>query len=293
LSVRARPYIIVLPALLVTIGIMIPFLTAIFLSFTDFSFKSRTFDIVFLKNWIGMFTSEEFWHAWWVTLRYALFACGSEMLIGMVLAWMLSSLDSKLTKVLRILYVFPLMIAPVIGTIIWQLMINNSVGVLEKFLNLFGVYGFQWAAAHESALFTVVLIDFWINAPFCILLILAGFQSLPQAPYEAAKIDGGSGWFTFRKLTFPLLKPYLLIALVFRLMSSLQEMTIIFSLTKGGPGNTLMNVSATAYTIGFTYQNLGQAIPYILSLWVFIFFTAKFLVGQWHKAQRIASGNAI
>lgn len=293
LKVRLRPYFITLPALIVTIGILIPFFTAIFLSFTNYSFKSRTFSFVWFSNWIQMFKSPDFWHAIWVTLRYAFFACGSEILVGMLLGWLLSSLNSRYSRALRVLFVFPLMIAPVIGTIIWQLMINNSVGVLEKFLNVFGVYGFPWAASHKTAMFTAVLIDFWINSPFCILLILAGFQSLPQAPYEAAMIDGGSAWFTFRKLTLPLLKPSLIIAILFRVIGALEEETIIFTLTKGGPGNTLMNISSTAFTLGYTYQNLGKAIPYILIMYIFIFMLASNLVKAWNKAQRIAAGNEL
>lgn len=288
--VKARPYIIMAPALLITIGIMYPFFTAIFYSLTNYSFRLPAYKFVGLKNWISMLTNQEFWHALWVTAKYAVVTTGAEMLLGLGIALLLSK-DSKFTKILRVVLIFPLMIAPVIATLIWQLMTNTSVGILEKFLNLFNIYNFPWASSAKTALFTAALIDFWVYCPFVIILILAGIQSLPKSPFEAAKIDGGSVWFTFKTLTLPMLKPFLYIALIFRLMASLQEFSIIFALTKGGPGNTLMNLSVTAYNTGFAFLNLGKSLPYILVLWLIIYIISKRLVKNWLSVQKRASGN--
>jgi len=288
--VKARPYLIMVPALLITIGILYPFVTAIYYSLTNYSFRATTFRFVGLKNWVQMFTDLEFWHAILVTGKYALATTGTEMLLGLGIALLLSK-ESKFTRILRVLLIFPLMIAPVIATIIWQLMTNNSVGILEKFLNLFGVYNFPWASSAKTALLTATIIDVWVYAPFVILLILAGLQSLPKSPFEAAKIDGGSAWFTFRTLTLPMLKPFMYIALIFRLMASLQEFAIIFALTKGGPGNTLMNLSITGYTTGFAYLNFGESLPYVLMLWLIIYMTSRKLVSKWLLVQKTATGN--
>jgi len=288
--VKARPYLIMTPALLITIGILYPFFTAIFYSLTNYSFRATTFRFVGLKNWTQMFMEPEFWHAILVTGKYALATTGSEMLLGLGIALLLSK-ESKFTRLLRVLLIFPLMIAPVIATIIWQLMTNNSVGILEKFLNLFGVYNFPWASSAKTALLTATLIDVWVYAPFVILLILAGLQSLPKSPFEAAKIDGGSAWFTFRTLTLPMLKPFMYIALIFRLMASLQEFAIIFALTKGGPGNTLMNLSITGYTTGFAYLKFGESLPYVLTLWLIIYLISRKLVAKWLLVQKTAGGN--
>lgn len=289
-SVKARPYLIILPALLLTIGILYPFATAIYFSLTDFSFRSIDYKFIGLKNWIRMFQAPEFWHACWVTAQYAIATTGSEMIAGLGIALLLVK-ESRFTKILRVVLIFPLMIAPVIATLIWQLMINNSVGIVEKFLNLFGVYNFPWASSASTALLTAAMIDFWVYTPFVMLLMLAGLQSLPKSPYESAKIDGGSPWFTFRTLTLPLLKPFILIALIFRLMASMQEYGIIFALTKGGPGNTLMNLSLTGYNMGFAFSNLGKAVPYLLILWLVIYIISQKLVGAWLRGQRNAQGN--
>jgi multiple sugar transport system permease protein len=212
------------------------------------------------------------------------------MLIGLGIALLISK-DSKFTKILRVVLIFPLMIAPVIATLIWQLMTNTSVGILEKFLNIFNIYNFTWASSPKTALFTAALIDFWVYCPFVIILILAGVQSLPKSPFESAKIDGGSAWFTFKTLTLPMLKPFMYIALIFRLMASMQEFSIIFALTKGGPGDTLMNLSVSAYNTGFAFLKFGKSLPYILVLWVFIYFISQKLVKNWLSVQKTASGN--
>ena len=213
-----------------------------------------------------------------------------EMALGMGVAILLNNLNNRLSRILRVLLVFPLMVAPVTATIVWQLMLNSSVGILEKFLNLFGVYNFPWAASPSTAMLTVVLIDVWVNTAFIILLVLAGLQSLPKSPFESAKIDGGSAWFNFVNLTLPMLKPSLYIALLFRLMAALQEYAIIFALTKGGPGDSLMSLSLTAYQTGFRFQRFGYALPYILVLWIIINLAAKFIVKKQRAAQKQAAG---
>lgn len=287
---RALPYLIIAPALLITIGIMIPFISAIYYSLTNYSFLRQTYSMVWGRNWWRMLTDTSFWHAVWVTCKYAFWSTGCEMVLGLGVGLLICKKTNWFTSTLRVVLVFPLMIAPVIATIIWQLMTNTSVGILEKFLNLFGIYGFPWAASQTTALGTAVMIDVWVNTPFIIVLVVAGINSLPKSPFEAAQVDGASALFTFRNLTLPMLKPFLYIALIFRLMASLQEYAIIFALTKGGPGDTLMNLSLTAYNKGFYYKRFGEAMPYILFLWVVIFVIAKILVGKWLQVQKAAAG---
>ena len=251
---KALPYMIVAPALIITIGIMIPFVMAIYYSLTNFSFRMPTYSFVGLRNWTQILASKEFLKATWVTIKYAFFSTAIEMGLGMGVAIILNNLNNRFSKIMRVALIFPLMVAPVTATIIWQLMLNNSVGIIEKFLNIFGIVGFPWAASPKTALMTAVMIDVWVNTSFCMLLVLAGLQSLPKSPFESAKIDGGSTMFNFRNLTLPMLKPSLYIALLFRLMAALQEYAVIFALTKGGPGDTLMNLSLTAYQTGFQFQ---------------------------------------
>jgi multiple sugar transport system permease protein len=287
---KARPYLILAPALLLTIGILIPFFISIYYSLTNYSFKYKDYSFVGLHNWVKMLTDPSFWHSLWVTAQYAVFSTGFEMLLGIGIALILNQ-DGWLARALRMVLIFPLMIAPVIATLIWQLMTNNSVGVIAYALRSIGIDNFIWGADPKTAMFSVVLIDVWVNTPFVIILVLAGLRSLPKAPFESAMVDGGSAWFTFKTLTLPMIKPLLLIALLFRSMVSLQEFSIIFALTRGGPGDTLMSLPLTAYNEAFTFKELGTALPYMLILWVIIYIMSYYLIRYWSRAQKNASGN--
>ena len=258
---RALPYFIVAPALIITIGIMIPFILAIYYSLTNYSFRLPTYSFVGLKNWIEILSSTDFWKAVWVTLRYAFFSTVIEMGLGMGIAILLNNLNNKFSKIMRVALIFPLMVAPVTATIVWQLMLNNSVGILEKFLNIFGVYNFPWAASPSTAMLTAVMIDVWVNTSFCMLLVLAGLQSLPKSPFESAKIDGGSVLFNFWNLTLPMLKPTIILTLFLCVTTSLRNFELIFNLTGGGPNNATTDLVMYAYTLCFrTSASAGYAM---------------------------------
>lgn len=287
---RVRPYLIVAPSLIITIGIMVPFVMAIWYSLTNFSFKLPAHKFIGLTNWVNVLSSGSTWKAIWVTLLYGVASTAVEMALGMGVAMLLNSLNNRFSKIMRVVLIFPLMVAPVTATIVWQLMLNSSAGIVEKLLNVFNVYNFPWASSPKTAMMTVVLIDVWVNTAFVILLVLAGLQSLPKSPFESAKIDGGSNWFNFRNLTLPMLRPSLYIALLFRLMAALQEYAVIYALTKGGPGDALMSLSLTAYQQGFKFQKFGATLPYILILWLIINVVAKEIVKRQRAAQKQAAG---
>jgi multiple sugar transport system permease protein len=284
-----RPFLVLAPSFLLTIGILIPFVVAIFYSFTDLTLRSSEFNLIGFSNYIDTFTSPDFWHSVFITLQYAFWATAVEMLLGLGIALLLNE-ENWLSKFLRLVLIFPLMIAPVIGALVWQLMTNPSVGILRFPLSWIGLGGFRWSADPNYALFSVVLIDVWIYTPFVVILALAGLRSLPKSPYEAALIDGGSAWFVFRNLTLPMLAPVLLIAMIFRMMTSLQEFAIIFASTKGGPGDKTLSIALAAYNQAFPFYNLSGSIPMLLFLWAFIYAVCFVLIGYWRKAQKISSG---
>lgn len=284
-----RPYLVLAPSFLLTIGILIPFFVAIFYSFTDLTLRSPEYEMVGFKNFVDTFTNPDFWHSVGVTVRYAFFATAVEMVLGMIIALLLNH-ESAFSRFLRLILIFPLMIAPVIGALIWLLITNPTVGILRVPLGWIGLGDFRWSADPDWALFSLVIIDVWIYTPFVVILVLAGLRWLPKAPYEAALIDGGSAWFVYKNLTLPMLAPVLLIALVFRMMTSLQEFGIIFATTKGGPGDRTLSVAVASYNEAFPYYNLSGAIPMLLFLWFMIYVVCFILIGFWRKAQKAASG---
>jgi multiple sugar transport system permease protein len=288
---RFRPYLVLAPAMVLTIGIFFPFFAAIYLSFTDYSLNSSDSSLIGFDNYVSMFQNADFWHSLWITIQYAFFCTTVEMLLGMGVALLLNE-ENFLSRFLRIVLIFPLMIAPVIGTLIWKLMTNPSVGILRQPMEMLGLGDFKWGASPDTAMFSLVVVDAWVYTPFVIILILAGLRSLPRSPYEAALIDGGSPWFVFKNLTLPMLAPVLLITLVFRLMLSLQEFSIIFALTEGGPGDSTMTLSLQAYNRAFPFYGLAEAIPMMLFLWALVYLVSFILIGFWRRAQQRAAGFA-
>ena len=253
-----RPYLALAPSFLLTIGILIPFFVAIFYSFTDLTLRSPEYEMVGLQNFVDTFTNPDFWHSVGVTLRYAFIATAAEMILGMCIALLLNH-ESAFSRFLRLVLIFPLIIAPVIGAVVWLLLTNPTVGILPVPLGWVGLGDFQWSADPHWAFFLLIIIDVWIYTPFVVILVLAGLRSLPKSPYEAALIDGGSAWFVYKNLTLPMLSPVLLIVLVIRLMTSLQEFAIIFATTKGGPGDRTLSVAVAAYNEAFQYRELERS----------------------------------
>ncbi len=291
LLTRLRPYLIAMPALLVLIGIIYPFLTGLVYSFTAFALNRPSFKFVGLRQYERMVTSADFWHSTFVTLGYAFIATGVELTLGLIVAMLLNR-DSRLAKILQPTLIFPMMVAPVIGTLIWKVMMQPSIGILNPMLKALGLPTSQWAAAPQTALLSVVLVDVWMFTPFAALILLAGLRSFPQGPFEAARVDGASFWFTFRNLTLPMLTPFILIVVIFRFMDSLKMFDIIFAMTEGGPGNALMTYQITAYRTSIQFQKLAQGLPYAIVLYFVIYFTSQYLVNWWGRAQRRAAGHS-
>lgn len=289
--VRWRPFLITLPALLLLIGILYPFFTAVYYSFTGYALNRPGSVEVFvgLRNYERMVTDSQFVHGTVVTFAYAFFATGTELGIGLIIAMLLNR-ETRLAKILQTTLIFPMMIAPVIGTLVWKMMMQPSVGILNPMMAAVGLPTLQWAAVPQTALFSVVLVDAWMFTPFAALILLAGLRSFPQEPFEAARVDGASFWFTFRNLTLPMLTPYIIIVVVFRFMDSLKMFDIIFAMTEGGPGNSLMTYQLTAYRTSIQFQRLAQGLPYALVLYIVIYFASQYLIKYWGKAQRRAAG---
>lgn len=282
------PYLVMGPALLVTGLVLIPFAMSVYYSLTNYRLTRAEIDFVGLRNYVDVLTDSAFWKSTRVTFIFALSAVGIETLLGTLVAFLLNT-EAILAKVCRPLLLLPMMISPLISTLLWRLMMSPEFGVLNYFLSFFGHRRFPWHTAADTAMFTVVLVDVWTYTPFIALLVLAGLRSLPREPFEAARVDGASHWFRFRKVTLPLLSPYIIIAVVFRLIDSLRQFDIIYGMTRGGPGDTLMNFQVFGYTTTFNYHKPAQGLTYIIINWLIIYLISYFLLKYWRMLQARAS----
>src|SRR5215213_3147954 len=282
----ARPYLLVLPAIALTIGILYPFVLGAMYAFQNY--RANRPDST---RWIGLqniFSDPEFFQTALLTAQFAVAATVVETLLGISVALLLAR-SSTLSRFLERLLIVPLMIAPVIAAIIWRLMMLPTVGVLNYLLSPFGIRP-EWTGSPRWALFSIILVDVWTYTPFVALLVLAGLRSLPRAPFEAAAVEGASFWYTFRNLTLPMLWPYILVAVIFRFMDSLKIFDIIQVLTQGGPGDATMALQVRAFEEAITFSRYSLGSTYMLILWVVVYIATRGLIVVLSRAQARAAG---
>jgi multiple sugar transport system permease protein len=285
----ARPYLLVLPAIALTIGILYPFVLGAMYAFQNYrANRPESTRWVGLENFQDIFSDPEFFQTVFLTAQFAVAATVVETLLGVGVALLLAR-SSMVSRLLERLLIVPLMIAPVIAAIIWRLMMLPTVGVLNYLLSPFGIQP-EWTGSPRWALFSIILVDVWTYTPFVALLVLAGLRSLPRAPFEAAAVEGASFWYTFRNLTLPMLWPYILVAVIFRFMDSLKIFDIIQVLTQGGPGDATMALQVRAFEEAITFSRYSLGSTYMLILWVVVYIATRGLIVVLSRAQARAAG---
>jgi multiple sugar transport system permease protein len=289
---RALPYLLSLPALLVCIGILIPFFTAVFYSLQRYRLSqpwARSMN--WGENYAAFLSDPAFWNTLRVSLTYAVLTVGIELLLGLGIALLLQK-RTRLNNFISIMLLMPLMTAPALAALMWKLMTNANFGVLSWMAATFGFPDMKWASAPQTAMLTVVLVDVWVYTPFIMILLLAGLRSLPTQPFEAAALDGAPRWFVFWRITLPMLTPYILTAALFRLLDSIQQFDIIYAMTQGGPGNTLMVFQVEAYLNFFQSTNVGRSAALMIILWAITYALSALFIKHWLRLRERARGEA-
>jgi multiple sugar transport system permease protein len=275
---RRLPYLLMLPGIALLLAVLYPFLSGVYWSFTDFDLtlgENPAFNG--LTNYFQAFgLGGEGLHAILVTFAYAALAVAVQMLLGFGVALLLMR-EGLHIRFFRALIVLPLLMPPVIATMMWRVMMTPD-GVLNYLITGVGLPAFDWLGATGTALFSVVLIDTWIYTPFVILILLAGMQSIPTEVHEAARVDGASYIREIWNLVVPLLRPFFIIVIVFRGIDSLKMFDIIYTATRGGPINATMNLHVQSYFTGIRSLNIGYSMTFLVVLWVLCYALAFFLL---------------
>jgi multiple sugar transport system permease protein len=285
---RALPYILSLPALLMCIGILIPFFTAVYYSMLRYRLNLPAMKgFIWFQNYTGFFADPKFWNTVYISLVYAFLTVGLELILGLGIALLLQR-RTRFNNIASILLLLPLMTAPALASLMWKLMTNPNFGILSYIVSLFGIHNFKWASDPSTALFTVTLVDVWVYTPFIMILLLAGLRSLPKAPFEAAALDGVPRSFVFFRITLPMLMPYIITAALFRLLDSIQQFDIIYSMTQGGPGDKLLVFQVQAYLDFFQSTNVGRSAAMMIILWAITYALSHVFIKQWLKLRERA-----
>ncbi|WP_031511998.1 carbohydrate ABC transporter permease [Streptomyces sp. NRRL F-5123] len=162
----------------------------------------------------------------------------------------------RLAPTLRALFLVPWLLPLIVSASTWSWMFNSESGVVNYALHFAGVDPVAWLASPHWALTSVIIANIWIGIPFNLVILYSGLQNIPAELYEAASLDGASGWQQFRRITFPLLRPVSAITLLLGLIYTLKVFDLIWIMTKGGPGDSSSTLATWSYRFGF-----GSLLP--------------------------------
>ncbi len=216
----------------------------------------KTTAFVGVENYLKLFSSESFWNALGVSLFYTFVSVPIELVFGLGLALLLQK-EFKGKYFAQAAILFPWALPTVINAKIWAWMLNPEFGVISDILVKVGLLSqpFPFLSKPDIALYSMTAITIWKTTSFVALILLAGLSSIPDHLYESARMDGASRWRRFRDITLPLLKPTILVALIFRTLPAFQAFGLPFGLTGGGPGEA--TTTLVLYTQQVAYNNPG------------------------------------
>ncbi|MEM3715029.1 MAG: sugar ABC transporter permease [Nitrososphaeria archaeon] len=254
------PYFFITPAFLwLLVILIIPLSQSLWYSFTDYNLIRGMSSFVGLKNYQRVLTDPNILKAIWNTLIFTVSAITLEMLFGLGAALLLNSMGRG-RRIITLIFMLPLLVTPSVIALVWQTLFwNMSYGLINFGLNLLGIPSQPWLIDDKLAMIAVILTEVWQQTPFVGLIILSGLQALPLAPFEAATIDGASRLQKLCYITLPLLKPVIIVSLLFRTIFTLRVFDLIFILTSGGPGTATYVISIAIQQEFLTFFNVGVA----------------------------------
>ena len=210
-----------------------------------------------------------FREAFFRTLYFTLIAVTVETALGVTMA-VLFNREFWGKGLVRTLSILPMMATPTAISLVFVMMYHPTLGVLNYLVTRLGLPLFTWTYSSETALYAIALVDVWEWTPLIMLIAMAGLASLPKEPYESAKIDGASAFQCFYLITLPLLRPTLVVAILFRAIDALKTFDIIFVMTQGGPANASETINILLFNQAFSYFNMGYASSMAVALFAII-----------------------
>jgi multiple sugar transport system permease protein len=285
--------LLISPAMLIIFFFaLFPLFYAINISFryVDLTKPTSSGEWVGLENFRFALNDPIFWEATGRTLTFAITSVAIEMVVGIFIAFQLSQMK-WFKGITRSLLLLPLAAAPIAVGLVWRYMYHSDFGVFNAFLAALGLPEQNWLGDLRLAMPSIIVFDIWQWTPFVAIITLAGLQSLPKEPFEAAELDGASTWQVLRRLTFPMLTPVLTLIFVLRAIDAVRLYDAVASLTRGGPGAATETLTYYLYRLGLKYFRMDQASAMsLLFLYAVVIFTGivvrRLMREQAERAQR-------
>lgn len=269
-----RALFLVLPVMIyLTAMTVFPTAYVVYLSLMDWNMHESTSKFVGLNNYIDVLSpsspdSHSFYNSLWISLAFGGSVTLIEIVLGLGIAILLAR-ENLIAKLTQGMLVVPLVMTPVLIDMIWKYLLNPLLGPTTYLLSLVGITGVDYLSTTPNVYFSLALVDIWQWAPLVILILLGGLLSLPREQFEAAELDGATGSQTLRYLTIPMIRPFIIIAMMFRFVDALKVLNKIYILTGGGPASATDTLSFRIFhwSLGFI-GNVGYGAT--LSLLFFL-----------------------
>jgi multiple sugar transport system permease protein len=248
--------------------IVFPWLFTLYMSVEEWHVGG---DITFagLANYRRLLGDERFLWSVVRTIYFTVLAVVFPMLLGIAAAVTFHR-KFPFRGLARTIFILPMMATPVAIALVWTMMFHPQLGVLNYLLSLLHLPPSSWVYAPSTVIPTLALVETWQWTPLVMLIVLGGLASLPLDPYEAARIDGASGWTMFRHITLPLVWPHVMVALVIRTIDALKSLDIIFVISGGGPGTSSETMNDLLYLEAFSFYDMGYASAIVVVFFVII-----------------------
>lgn len=239
-----------LPGLLLLIAIIIfPLLFTIRVSMANWNVSQSGLDWAGGVNWARMFHDANFWSSLYRLFYFSFITTSLQYVFGFAAA-MYAWKGFASRRFFRVLWLVPIMTTPSVMAIVWRSIFREDIGAANGFLRIFGVDPIAWSTQIFPATVTITIAEVWQWTPFMFLILLAGLLSLPKEQFLSADIDGANPWRTFWSITFPLMAPISIGAIIIRLIEASKIFDSIFNLTSAGPGNSTETPAYYLYTRG-------------------------------------------
>jgi multiple sugar transport system permease protein len=264
-----RYWMFAVPAAVAVVGVILfPWLFTFVMSANDWKVSGNVYFVGF-QNYTHLAQDSRFLLSVVRTLYFTALAVAFPMLLG-IWAAVCFSTKFRFRGLARTLFILPMMATPVAIALVWTMMFHPQLGVLNYLLSVVGLPPSGWVYETSTVIPTLVMVETWQWTPLVMLIVLGGIAGLPVDPYEAAIIDGASGWQMFRFITVPMVWPFIVVAGVMRVIDALKTFDTIFVITGGGPGTASETLNMLLYQTAFGYYNLGYASALVVVFFAII-----------------------
>ncbi|MDA0787489.1 MAG: sugar ABC transporter permease [Proteobacteria bacterium] len=268
--------------LLLTAIIFLPEIWAGWISFTNYRLGDPSRFIGF-ANFEYFLTDPRFWNALRVNVIFVIAVVTIQMVVGLAIALFLAQMKSPLRFLWIAMVLAPMAVSPAVSSVIWRYLFDANIGPLNYFLEQMGFERMQWLTGVTTAMISVIIVEVWLAIPHVVLFVYPARITFPQDLYEAAEVDGATAWQKFRYITFPLLRPAFLLALVFRVIITIRAFGVVWLLTKGGPGRSTELLAIYMFKEGFENWRFGSAAAIAWAMLIITILISSYMIYRMYQ----------